>query len=337
MRLKTFTAATTAEAMRQIRNELGEDVIIISSRRAADGRNIDVVVALEEPDAAGVQQPVAFRPAAPRVREAVMQALVHHGLPAAMIDTLAETAAALVAPDATLALAGALDGKFTFDPLPGRPADAKDGCRVILVGPPGAGKTIAAAKLAARAVIDGRSVGVVSADGVRAGGIEQLAAFTRILKLDLVVAKTAAKLREAVFRLGHRDLVVVDTASVNPFERKDQAALKHLIEASAAEPVAVLPAGGDAAEMADMAGAFRALGARRMIATRLDAALRLGGVLAAAEAGPLAFAAVGDTHQVAGGLSAVNAASLARRLMQGSERLMMDDGGPGRRRAGAAS
>jgi flagellar biosynthesis protein FlhF len=269
------------------------------------------------------------------VRDAGARALARHGVPEALIETLAETAAAFAAADSTSALANALDGKFKFEPLPA-PKSKGDG-RVLLVGPPGAGKTIAAAKLAARAVLDGRSVGIVTTDDARAGGIEQLAAFTRILKLDLDVAKTPAKLREAVFRLGHRDLVVVDTAFVNPFARADRDRLAKLIEMSAAEPVVVLPAGGDAAEMADTAQAFHAVGAKRMIATRLDAALRLGGVLAAAEAGPLAFAAVGDTPQVAGGLSPVDAQSLARRLMRVFGQQSIDRDEPLGRRAKAAS
>ena len=56
--------------------------------------------------------------------------------------------------------------------------------------------------------------------------------------------------------------------------------------------VAVLPAGGDALETADIAAAFASLGATRMIATRLDIARRYGGLLAAASQ-PLAFAAAG--------------------------------------------
>ena len=335
MRLKTYTAATTAEAMSRIRAELGRDVIIVSSRRAADGRGISVVVALDDADGAGAAQPADFGPPSPRVRDAVNRALARHGVPEALSETLAETAAAFKAADSTSALANALDGKFTFDPLPA-PKGKGDG-RLLLVGPPGAGKTIAAAKLAARAVLDGRSVGVVTTDDARAGGIEQLAAFTRILKLDLDVAKTPAKLREAVFRLGHRDLVVVDTAFVNPFARADRDRLGRLVEMSAAEPVVVLPAGGDAAEMADTAKAFHAIGARRMIATRLDVALRLGGVLAAADQGPLAFAAIGDSHQVAGGLSAVDAQSLARRLMRALGHQSLDGDEPQHRRVGSAS
>ena len=64
-----------------------------------------------------------------------------------------------------------------------------------------------------------------------------------------------------------------------------------------------------------------------------------GGVLAAADQGPLAFAAIGDSHQVAGGLSPVDAQSLARRLMRvlGHQSLDGDAPQPQPRRVGAAS
>jgi hypothetical protein len=60
----------------------------------------------------------------------------------------------------------------------------------------------------------------------------------------------------------------------------------------ACSPALVLPAGLDAEEAAETARAFQLLGCRHLVPTRLDAARRLGGVLAAADAG-LAFTEAG--------------------------------------------
>ena len=69
--------------------------------------------------------------------------------------------------------------------------------RMILLGPPGAGKTLTAAKLAARLCLAGHRPMVITADGRRAGAVEQLAAFTRLLDLDLMVAPHPATVARA--------------------------------------------------------------------------------------------------------------------------------------------
>ena len=89
-----------------------------------------------------------------------------------------------------------------------------------------------------------------------------------------------------------------------------------LARASGAAVVCVLPAGLDAQESADPARAFAVLGARHLLPTRLDAARRLGGVVAAAAAGlPLAEAGTGPG--VADGLHPLSPEWLARRLERG--------------------
>ncbi|PIR17362.1 MAG: GTP-binding protein, partial [Elusimicrobia bacterium CG11_big_fil_rev_8_21_14_0_20_64_6] len=47
MRLKTYTAPTTAEAMAIVRRELGDQAIIVSTQKDADGRGARVTAALE--------------------------------------------------------------------------------------------------------------------------------------------------------------------------------------------------------------------------------------------------------------------------------------------------
>ena len=92
-------------------------------------------------------------------------------------------------------------------------------------------------------------------------------------------------------------------------------ALGDLITAAKAEPILVLNAGGDAVEYAEIASAFAALGATRLIVTRVDMARRMGSILAAADSGRLKFSNVSTTPNVGKGLSALNPVSLARLLM----------------------
>lgn len=310
MRLKTYTAPTTAEAMAIVRRELGDQAIIVSTQKDADGRGARVTAALE--NAPEPLLDAAEAPAEPvNVTETVRQALGYHGTPPRLAERLAATAGALDVADATLAFAGAVDAGFSFRPLP----EVEIGRPTMLVGPPGGGKTVTTAKLAARATIAGHRIGVVTTDTYRAGGFDQLAAFTRIMKIDLKSVSGPEALETIVRGFDPGIPIYVDTQGVNPFDAGEMAALRALIAAAAAEPVLVLAAGGDAMEMAETASAFAALGANRLVVTRLDMARRLGGLLAAADAARMTIADVGITPHVAGGLATINPVSLARMIL----------------------
>jgi flagellar biosynthesis protein FlhF len=218
----------------------------------------------------------------------------------------------------TMACAAALEDHFDFAPLPER----KSPRPFMLVGPPGSGKTITTAKLAARARLAGRPVGVITADTIRAGAVEQLAAFTGILEVDLRQVRGADGLGLHVNDMRSTyDLVFIDSPGLNPFSQHDMDFLKTLVNAADVEPILVLAAGGDASESADIGEAFGASGATRLLATRLDMTRRLGAILAAADAGQLMFSEVSLNPHVATGLCAVNPVSMARLILPPEEEL----------------
>ena len=186
----------------------------------------------------------------------------------------------------------------------------------MVVGPPGAGKTVTIAKLAARAVIAGRPVHLVTTDTVRAGGVEQLAAFTRILEQPLTAADTPDHLADALTERDADALCLIDSQGTNPFAKPEVADLTRFLAAAEPEIVLVMAAGGDSLEAAEAAEVFAELGARRSLFTRVDVARRLGGMLAAADASTLSLCNVSVTPLVAQGLSTINPISLARLLMR---------------------
>lgn len=294
MRLKLFRAPAINEAMAEIRATLGADAIILSTRRIAGG--VEVTVALEP------EEPVLILPDAPQAA-APQGPLGFHNPPGWLAQRL--TGGPL---EEQLARA------LVFAPLPDviRP--------ILLAGPPGAGKTLTCAKLATRLAMAGHTPLVATTDGQRAGAAEQLAAFTRLLGLPLSLAPTPATLAKALTRRVEGQPVLIDTAGCDPLDPAQAVALKRLAQVADADIVAVLPAGMDAAEAADLARAFAALGARHLIPTRLDVARRLGGVLAAAAAGPLALAEAGTGPDVAGGLLPLDPNSLAEALRAGPRR-----------------
>lgn len=244
----------------------------------------------------------------------IRQALSFHGVPVPLTQRLVRAAATVNATGALMALAGALDRTFGFAPL----SHHGELRPLMLIGPPGAGKTLTVVKLATRLRRAGRTVTVITTDTRRAGGVEQLEAFTRILGIGLIAAASPADVAAA---LGRRDdaipdgPVLIDTAGANALIGTDIAKLGEIVDAAAAEAVLVLPAGGDPMEMMDTAAAFACLRVRRLLATRLDAVRRLGGVLAAVDAGRTSFSDGGISHRVVDSLVPLNPVALARAIL----------------------
>lgn len=307
MRLKTVTAADPARALSQIRALLGEDAIIVATQDLKDGGvRVTAAVDSEDLDLADLLAPADTEASE---EPAWLAALArHHELSERLRGRVREALAGQGEADVAAALAQALHAVFRFAPLP-----VASPVPLLTTGPPGAGKTASIAKLAARAVLGGRSVAVLSTDVGRAGGLEQLAALLAPLGLQPQPAEDAGALRSLVTQQT-ADLTLIDSPGLNPFKPADLGRLSALIDASRGEPVLVLPAGLAAGDCADIAHTFHSLGVHRFLASKLDTARRLGGLLAAAEAG-LAWSDAGIGPTIGRGLSPLGATGLARVLM----------------------
>ena len=312
MRLKSFHAETASAAMALIRDELGEDAIIVATNSDEDG--VRITAALDED--AIVSRPAEVEPAsrngpAGDPVDAVYEVFRGHGLPAAVAEPLLDAIGSFETNDPLTALAAALRQRFRFDPVSFGGWEKP----LMPVGTPGAGKTQTAAKLAARALMAGSSVAVLSTDTERTGGPGQLLAFADALQLDLLTADDPTSLADGLLAVRNRDSVIVDSPGRNHRDMADMAEQAAFLLGTRIEPLLILPAGLDPVEAGDMAVAFNDLGARRMIVTKLDLARRLGGVLAAAFAADLAFADASDTPMIKDGLSPLDPMSLARLLL----------------------
>ncbi len=275
---------TTAMAL--VRSNLGPDALILSTRRVREG--VEVTAALDL---------VPDEPASPIPDTARNVALDWHGVPRRLIDLLPPGR-----------LADCLPKALSFGVLPNA-----DAAPLLLAGPPGAGKTLTIAKLATRLVIAGRTPLVVTADDQRAGAPEQLAAYTRLLGLTLVVASAPLPLSRALARRQENAPVLIDTPGLDPFDPSARDELLNLAATAQATTVLTLPTGLDPAEAQEIAEAFIQAGATLLIATRLDLCRRLGGVLAAASAG-LTMTEAGIGSGAANGLRSLTPDFLADRL-----------------------
>jgi flagellar biosynthesis protein FlhF len=304
MRLKTFSAKSMTEVMRLVRAEMGDDAIIVATRQSESGA-VRVTAAVDQAPAA--EKP----PELEETAEFLRRALDYHGVPMKMAIRLLDSARTHEIEDTTLALAAAADETFRFAPLP-----LDGGKPLALVGPAGSGKTVTAAKLATRAALRGKRVNLITTDTLRAGAVQQLSALASVLGIKTVTADSPLRLADILDTFDPTDVTLVDTQGTNPFDKSAVAALGSLLKVDGIEPILVLPAGGDARESADAAVAFSGLGSTRLIATRLDAARRFGGLIAAAEAGRLAFTEAGTTPQIAHGLTPLNPVGIARLLLR---------------------
>ncbi len=312
MRLKTFNAPTMVQVMAQVREALGDEAVIISTYESRRGRGITVTAARDDAEEdAQLQAALEEAPdRAPR-HESIAQALAYHGVPAGLAERLASAAQQVDTGDPSLALAATLDARFAFARLPD-----ESGAPAMLVGPPGAGKTVTAIKMAARRVMAGKPVHLITTDSVRSGAYEQLAAFAELMDTPLRKAVTPEELKTELAQAAPGTQTIVDTPGTNPFNDTDTADLARFISAAGADPVLVMAAGIDPLEAADMARVFGSLGACRLHVTRVDAARRLGSVLAAADVQSMTLCEISITAFVAKGLSPINPVSLSRLLLR---------------------
>lgn len=325
-----------------VRDTLGEDAIILATREEKGGKAVRVTAAIDPADYderhygsaafddAGFEDAPNFETHgrnAPSeaetwlqyddedeesaVAEEVTDAMLRHAVPEDVMDQVLSCATVVGFDQPGVAMVAAIEHLFQFNPLP----TGSSKRAMMFVGPPGSGKTLVAAKVAARGVMNGLKVGVISTDTVRAGGLEQLAAFTKLLRVELRKADSPAGLKQQLEALKGCDQIVIDSAGMNPFNTEDVKKLARLIGAGDIEPYLVLPGGMDAEESGEIGRVFATIGAHTLVPSRIDMARRLGGLLSAAHHGGLSFADASNTPKVADGLLSLNPKVLSKLLM----------------------
>lgn len=350
MRLRTFHASDMQTAMQQIRDELGESAVIVSTTRDEKTKRVSVTAAIDQTEvklanetpmhaalvggssnaSSTAGMPSATATAASRpdpeislvrsnsIMTALEKVLNFHSVPEELQEELLNTAKMLdfepQGGDAALTklLAKTLESHFRFLPLP----VSRAGFRLMLVGPTGAGKTTTLAKIAAQLRMEDLPITTITFDTKRAGGIEQFRAFTDILEIELEVAETEDDLRDILDSLPADHVVLIDSFGCNPYNPSDLKDLRPFLQIPGIEPVLTLPAGGDAAEAAELGKAFEITGTKRLLMTRCDISRRFGGALAAAHIGNYAFCNYSSSDRVVGEYGPLGTKTLSNLLMR---------------------
>jgi flagellar biosynthesis protein FlhF len=188
---------------------------------------------------------------------------------------------------------------------------------VALVGPTGVGKTTTIAKLAANYRLrEKRRVGLITVDTYRVAAVEQLRTYADIIDLPMEVVSTPREMREAVARMSHLDLVLMDTAGRSPRDEVRIQELKSMLaEAQADEVHLVLSSTAGAKSLSAAAERFADVGTTALLLTKLDEATSLGHLLTLLRACRLPVSYLTDGQNVPDDIQVAERRELANALL----------------------
>jgi flagellar biosynthesis protein FlhF len=156
---------------------------------------------------------------------------------------------------------------------------------MMMVGPTGVGKTTTIAKLAARYAYklgQNYKVGIVTLDSFRVGAIEQLQAYTNIMRLPLEVVKKPEDLAEALLRLKDCNYIFIDTAGSSQYD-VDKIELineyQEKVDELPIEKVLVLPANVKHSDLLDIYINYSRLNIDYLTFTKLDETKSFGNLI----------------------------------------------------------
>ena len=186
-----------------------------------------------------------------------------------------------------------------------------------LVGPTGVGKTTTTAKLAARAAMRWgvKKLGLITVDCYRMGGQDQLRSYGKILGCPVHAAHDAASLNDLVTAMRDRHLVLIDTVGMPQRDPRLNEQIAMLM-GPGIERVVVLNAAAQAETLEEVTQSWRGPRAQRAIVTKLDEAVKLGGVVDVAIRHRLCLHYVANGQRVPEDIHAAHANLLVHRSLR---------------------
>lgn len=153
---------------------------------------------------------------------------------------------------------------------------------VALIGPTGAGKTTAIAKLAAQHAQKKGKVTLITMDTDRVGAVEQFRLYAHAIGVPVSAAASAGQLREAVARRKAGELVLVDTPGRSPFNAEQMGELRELGEAGIPmETHLVLSSNTKPSDLDEIIERFSVAPVDRLLFTKTDETRTYGPLLTA--------------------------------------------------------
>ena len=153
---------------------------------------------------------------------------------------------------------------------------------VALVGPTGVGKTTTIAKMASRFVMRNSpgELALITTDCYKIGAQAQLKTFADLINVPVHVASTQGELYALLTSLGHKKLVLIDTAGMSQRDLQLSQQLTSGHEgATTVRNYLVMSAATQLNVMTDIVRSFGKIILKGCILTKVDEALQLGNVL----------------------------------------------------------
>ncbi len=338
MQIKRLHAPDMRQAIQMVRDELGADAVILSSRTVSDGVEVSAAAENETdalfaaPSQAAVHQNQTQTDASSRESLGAVKAELHnlrsllenqlsvlafgefgrrHPGRAAILKQLEGIGlSASVARDLSASIPDGVefhDGWQHVLDLLGRKVKTTgshlldEGGVIALLGPTGVGKTTTIAKIAARFTLrHGAShIALITTDSYRVGAHEQLRSFGRLMDIPVRVANDQDELREAVDFFRDRRLVLIDTAGMS---QRDMRLSQQVSLLRAGAPFMqiflVLSATSQWLSLEETVRAFGGVAADGCVITKTDECTSLGAALSVIVRHRLAVAFISNGQRV---------------------------------------
>lgn len=287
MQIRKFRQPTVREALREAREALGPDAYVLATemvpalgwRGWLGRREVQLTAQFDPAVSADRPSPEERRPAVTSKRaasgapadsesSALVARLVACGLDLPMAMGVV---AAIPEQSRRGASANRLFQALTEEIATLSSADDTFARAEVFVGPPGVGKTTTIAKIAARErAAHGRRLGMIAADGFRAGAVDQLRTYAEIIGSQFKVARTSDELSSAISSA--RNTVLVDTAGRSPRDRGLRAQLHALAKHRNVRTHLVMAADTSPSSARRIFDSYAEVKPSRIIITKLDEA-----------------------------------------------------------------
>ena len=208
---------------------------------------------------------------------------------------------------------------FQVDATVGRKRTARG--VVVLVGPPGAGKTTTLVKLAARYGLAARRPShIISTDVYRIAAADQLRVLSSILGIGCTVVETAHALEQVLEEHRGKDYIFVDTPGLGRGEMDEAMDLARLLASHPeTDTHLVLPASMKAADLTRMIDQYNVFEPAKLLFTRLDETERIGALLSEAVRWALPISFLSTGQQIPDDLEPATKEGLLARVLQMAE------------------
>ncbi len=303
MKITKFQAANMREALAKIKRELGPEAMVISTRQVrrgflGTGVEVTAAVDVDEPEPQGLaalppasassvmsssaalaEEDVERIMAPLRSELRSLRSMLRTSGEARQSDELRRELAAMRRALATIQVERGQEVETDTASLrqlarQHRIASSSRGRVIALVGPTGVGKTTTIAKLAARAaLIEHKSVAIITLDTYRIGGEEQMRIFADLIGVPLYLVADPADVSDQVRALADYDLIFIDTAGRSPRDVPAISALRRgLAQVDDLEIHLAVSASTPAATIDGIFARYQAMQIDRLLFTKLDEA-----------------------------------------------------------------